>query len=154
MVDSRELSIGVLSSLVCLEIDGFHWFRWGLISFTKEPHLFLQEATYGAEEPITLPPRELLPMRTARARLCVKRAACGGRNVRIAGGRGRPRVYAPCGQLAVGQIQWYPFGVGAPPILELILVGIWGGGGLTDTQIERDVYADVRAHMHTHTKYA
>ncbi|CAJ1338460.1 unnamed protein product [Effrenium voratum] len=36
-------------------------------------------------EPITLPPRELLPMRTARARLCVKRAACGGRNVRIAG---------------------------------------------------------------------
>ncbi|CAK9072077.1 unnamed protein product [Durusdinium trenchii] len=35
-------------------------------------------------EPITLPTRELLPPRTSRAKLCVKRAACGGRNVRIA----------------------------------------------------------------------
>ncbi|CAL1162466.1 unnamed protein product [Cladocopium goreaui] len=34
-------------------------------------------------EPIILPARELLPPRTSRAKLCVKRAACGGRNVRL-----------------------------------------------------------------------
>ena len=31
----------------------------------------------------------------------------------------------PKGDLAVGQDQWYRFGVGAPPILEPIVVGIW-----------------------------
>eukprot|EP00931_Biecheleriopsis_adriatica_P042008 TRINITY_DN23949_c0_g1_i1.p1 TRINITY_DN23949_c0_g1~~TRINITY_DN23949_c0_g1_i1.p1 ORF type:complete len:376 (-),score=85.13 TRINITY_DN23949_c0_g1_i1:17-1114(-) len=34
-------------------------------------------------EPISLPQQELLPPRTCRARLCIKQAACGGRNVRM-----------------------------------------------------------------------
>ena len=70
-------------------------------------------------------------------------AVWGGRRLRLsagegegAGDRGADRlVGGGWEEMGVGQNQWYHFGVGAPPILEPILVGIGMFRGSTHGQM-------------------